>query len=203
MPSRSTCRRAALCSASMSTTTQIFPLGSVLTWSDTHSMSKFLPKKTSERTRVSRTRPPAAAAANQFLSVVHSHTTECRVPPCRPSRAPATAHQPCGHRVRNIPLSPGVRSHIGGAAQQPRLNDDRHEGAGIEIALKRQRERVALPICVSLFPRSRTLSSHISATKRGASKNYAAIDWATVAQLKSVEFSEAPLFVVEIWPLKV
>ena len=53
------------------------------------------------------------------------------------------------------------------------------------------------------FPRSRTLSGHISTTKRGASKNYAAIDWATVAQLKSVEFSEAPLFVVEIGPLKV
>ena len=64
-----------------------------------------------------------------------------RVPPCRPSRAPATERQPCGQRVRGIPLSSSVRSRVGGAAEQPRLHDDRHEGAGVEIALKRQRER--------------------------------------------------------------
>ena len=40
-------------------------------------------------------------------------------------------------------------------------------------------------------------------TERGASKNYAAIDWGTVPQLKTVEFFEAPLLFIEIWPFKV
>ena len=47
------------------------------------------------------------------------------------------------------------------------------------------------------------MSGHISINKRGASQNYAAIDWGTVPQLKSVEFLEAPLLFAEIWPLKV
>ena len=51
--------------------------------------------------------------------------------------------------------------------------------------------------------RSQTLSGHILINKRGASQNYAAIDWGTVPQLKSVEFLEAPLLFIGIWPLKV
>ena len=53
------------------------------------------------------------------------------------------------------------------------------------------------------------MSGHISITKRGAyKKNYAAVDWALghrapEAELKTTEFFEAPLLVIEIWPLKV
>ena len=58
-------------------------------------------------------------------------------------------------------------------------------------------------MCITFVDRSQSLSGHISINKRGASQSYAAIDWGTVPQLKSVEFIEAPLLFAEIWPLKV
>ena len=103
----STCRRAALCSASMSTTTQIFPSRAVLTWSDTHSMSKFRTRKTSGRPHASRTRPPAAAAADQCLSFAHSHTTEWP-----PSGAHAPRRKMASHEARLLQAT--VRTKVTG-----------------------------------------------------------------------------------------
>ena len=51
--------------------------------------------------------------------------------------------------------------------------------------------------------RSQTLSGHISINKRGASKNYAAIDRAPGARSKSDEFSLRIILFIEIWTLKV
>ena len=57
-------------------------------------------------------------------------------------------------------------------------------------------------MCITSPPRYLTLSGHISVTKMIHNKNYTAIDWGTVPQLKSDEFLMWIILVTEIWPLK-
>ena len=107
-----------------------------VTCSDTHSMSKFLSKSMTARPRASRTRPPAAAAAGQFLLFSHDRTTVCTTnePRTTPADKSLRSHQtsvphacnpkpttPRGLRgLRSMrPTSPNAYENRGGVAVLP------------------------------------------------------------------------------------